>query len=424
MAVRLITVASGPLAGGADAAGSMIARAVLAESVPLASREIVDEDEGALTPALRAAAESRGLVIVLAPAGGSAGEIVRRALARVTGSRLMLNEKLLKLVEEDHARRGQAMPRRLDRLALLPQGAQLWPVPSGEPGWALETKSALIAVLPLGSPHLATLVDERVRPLARERLGGGEARVARTLLTTGLSPTDAEDRLGAWLGKEGPVTISCVVVDGDVWVRLTARAPSRQTAEAALAPVERAVTEALGVDCYGRDDDMLEGVVGRLLAERRLTLAVAESCTGGLLGHRLTNVSGSSGYFERGVIVYSNRAKEELLGVPEALLRAHGAVSAPVAEAMASGVCQASGTRCGLAVTGIAGPEGGTPAKPVGTVFIAAAAPDGPEPNAPAKIDVRRFRFAGGREAIKSQSAQAALDMLRRALLRSAEPVR
>jgi len=175
-----------------------------------------------------------------------------------------------------------------------------------------------------------------------------------------------------------------------------------------LSRVESPVLAALGDDCYGRDAESLELVVGRLLLERRLTLAVAESCTGGLLGHRLTNVPGSSAYFERGVLVYSNRAKEELLGVPAEILRVQGAVSAPCAEAMVRGVCERAGTPCGLAITGIAGPEGGTAAKPVGTVFVALAVPGG--------VSSRRFRFAGDRASVKWQSTQAAFDMLRRAL--------
>jgi nicotinamide-nucleotide amidase len=148
--------------------------------------------------------------------------------------------------------------------------------------------------------------------------------------------------------------------------------------------------------------------VGTLLRERGLAVSTAESCTGGLVAHRLTNVPGSSRYVERGVVVYSNEAKEELLGVPGDLLRAHGAVSAPVAEAMARGICRVGNTACGIAVTGIAGPDGGSREKPVGTVFIAVASPRG--------VEVRRFRFPGGRGAVKWQSAQAALDMLRRAL--------
>lgn len=397
------------LAGRDDAAGLMVARALLAEGLPVLSREVVDETEAALEAALRASAERGGLTVVLGAPGGSAGEIVRRVLARLTGARLVLSERLLTLLEEDFTRRGQAMPRRVDRLALLPQGAQLWTAPAGEPGWAMETSHGLVAVLPLGSAHLSHLVDAHLRPAARERLAAGSATVLRTLRATGLAPADAEERLGAWLGKEGPVEVSCLSVDADVWVRLLARGASRALAEAALAEVEPAARQALGADCYGADEDTLEGAVGRLLIERGLTVSVAESCTGGLLANRLTNIPGSSRYFERGVVVYSNRAKEELLGVPEALLRAHGAVSAPVAEAMASGICRAGHSPCGLSVTGIAGPDGGTPDKPVGTVFVAAAAPSG--------VAVKRFRFAGGRESIKWQSAQAALDMLRRALL-------
>jgi nicotinamide-nucleotide amidase len=417
---RLLTIGAAALAGD-DAAGRMVARALLEEGAPVASRQVVDEDEAALEPALAAALAAPGLVVVLDAPGGSGGEIVRRVLARLTGARLVLNDKLLSLLEEDFARRGQAMPRRLDRLALLPQGAELWPAPAGAPGWTLETRETVVVVLPLGSGQLGALVDERVRPLVRRRIGG-EVSLLRTLLTTGLAPAEAEERLGAWLGQEGPVHVSTALVDGDVWVRLFARGVSRQAAESELAPVERGVREALGPDCYGRDGETLEAVVGALLIERGLTLSVAESCTGGLLGHRLTGIPGSSRYFERGVIVYSNRAKEELLGVPEPLLRAHGAVSAPVAEAMAAGICRVGGSPCGLAVTGVAGPDGGTPAKPVGTVFIACAAPAGP--GAPTAVEVRRFRFPGDREAVKWQSAQAALDMLRRALGRLPAPSR
>lgn len=404
-AARVLTVATASL-GGDDPAGLLVARALLAEGVPVASRQVVDETESALEPALAAALDAGGLVVVLASPGGSAGDIVRRTLSRLAGVRLVLNEKLLALLEKDFAARDQAMPHRVDRLALLPQGAELWAAPSGEPGWSLETKAAVIVVIPLGSTHLDALVSERLRPLARQQLG---ATVLRTLLTTGLSPADAEDRLGPWLGKPGLVSVSSAITDGDVWVRLLARGASHRSALDELTAVESAVRAALGPACYGGDDDTLEAAVGRLLIERGLTVSVAESCTGGLLGNRLTNIPGSSRYFERGVIVYSNRAKEEMLGVPPSVLAAHGAVSAPVAEAMAAGICRISGSPCGIAVTGIAGPDGGTPTKPVGTVFIAAAWPGG--------LRARHFRFAGGRDAVKRQSAQAALDMLRRGLL-------
>jgi len=417
--VRILTVSVAEITGRDDIGGLVVARALRADGVPVASRAVVDEDEAALEATLGPALDGGGVVVMLAPPGGSGGDIVRRVLARLAGVRLVLSDRLLDLLEADFARRGRALPRRLERLALLPQGAQLWATPpgatamattpTGAPGWALEVRGTLVAVLPLDAPDLSALVEQHLRPAARDRAGAGGVALVSLLRTTGVSAADAEERLAPWLGKEGPVAVSCLVVDGDVWVRLLARAPSRAVAEAALTAAGPAVREALGTDCYGVDGESLEVVVGALLRERGLSVSTAESCTGGLIAHRLTNVPGSSRYVERGVVVYSNEAKTDLLGVPAELIRAHGAVSAPVAEAMARGACRIGGTACGVAITGIAGPDGGSPEKPVGTVFVGVASPAG--------VEVRRFRFVGGRESVKWQSAQAALDMLRRALL-------
>ena len=417
--VRILTVSVAEITGRDDIGGLVVARALRADGVPVASRAVVDEDEAALEATLGPALDGGGVVVMLAPPGGSGGDIVRRVLARLAGVRLVLSDRLLDLLEADFARRGRALPRRLERLALLPQGAQLWTASpggsvvgsttAGPPGWALEVRGTLVAVLPLDAPDLSALVEQHLRPAARDRAGAGGVALVSLLRTTGVSAADAEERLASWLGKEGPVAVSCLVVDGDVWVRLLARAPSRAVAEAALTAAGPAVREALGTDCYGVDGESLEVVVGALLRERGLSVSTAESCTGGLVAHRLTNVPGSSRYVERGVVVYSNEAKTDLLGVPAELIRAHGAVSAPVAEAMARGACRIGGTACGVAITGIAGPDGGSPEKPVGTVFVGVASPAG--------VEVRRFRFAGGRESVKWQSAQAALDMLRRALL-------
>ena len=397
-----------------DAPARAAAQALTAAGIVVASRQVVDESEAALEPALRGALAREGLVVVLCQPGGSSGELVPRVVSRLTGRRLVLNERRLRLLEAAYNRRGQALPRRLERLALLPQGAELLPAAPevDQDGWSLAAEKSVILVLPLDSANLIEMIGTYFVNVPSTP---GEATVQRVLLTAGLRPADAEERLGAWLGKEGPVDVSCTLADGEVRVLLRSSGATRAAAEAALGPVERAVREALSEDCYGADADTLESVVGRLLLDRGLTVSVAESCTGGLIAHRLTNVPGSSRYVERGVVAYSNRAKEELLAVPAALLKAHGAVSEPVAQAMVAGICRASGSSCGLAVTGIAGPDGGTEAKPVGTVFIAAAAP----PNTQKNIEVGRFRFGGGREAIKARSAQAALDMLRRRLLRA-----
>jgi competence/damage-inducible protein CinA-like protein len=397
-AVRLVAVGTG---AGNDATTAVHATLVAA-GVAVAGRVLVEEDETALEQALAA----EGLVVVVAGPGGSAGDVVRRVIARVSGTRLVLHDRMLGALADAYRRRDRPLPRRAERLALLPQGATVWPADDGDPAWLLEIPHGAYVVLPPGavSPSVARQLVDVARSLA-----GARRVVTRILRTAGASLDDIEERLAEWLGHhDGDVSVATVPADGEVWVRLRARGTSAEDALAALERVEPRVAAALGDDCYGRDADTLEQVVGRLLSARGMTLSVAESCTGGLLGHRLTNVSGSSAYFERGVVVYSNRAKQELLGVPEEVLRTHGAVSGPCAESMARGICERSGSACGLAVTGIAGPDGGTPQKPVGTVFFGVAVAG--------QVTSRRFRFAGDRVAVKWQSAQTALDLLRRNL--------
>jgi nicotinamide-nucleotide amidase len=399
--VRLVGVAVDAAVSGDPTAA--VHAALAAAGVAVDGRVVVDDDEETLE---RALATDAALTVVVAGPGGSAGETVRRAVARRAGTRLVLNERMLAALEDAHRKQDRPLPRRAERLALLPQGAVPWPYDAGDPAWILETEGAAFAVVPPGTPSaaLAAQLADFARALVASR-----RVVTRVLRTAGLTLDDVEDRLAEWLGRgEGDVAVATVPADGEVWVRLRARGANAEDATAALEDVESRVATALGADCYGRDGDTLEQVVGRVLRARRLTMATAESCTGGLVGHRLTNVAGSSAWFERGVVVYSNRAKQELLGVPEAILREHGAVSAPCADAMVRGICARAQSACGVAITGIAGPDGGTPTKPVGTVFIAVAVEG--------KVTTRRFRFVGDRAAVKWQSAQMALDMLRRQL--------
>lgn len=399
--VRLVAI--GPPLALVDDDAAAVVTALAAGGVSVESRTLVDEDEAALERALTPATT---LTVILAGPGGSTGDVVRRVLARATGTRLSLNDRMLAALEAQHRRRDRPLPRRDERLALLPQGAVVWT--DGEPAWALETDAASWVVLPrggLGPPTADALVD-----FARARLGRAGAVATRTLRAAGVALGDVETRLAPWLGPGdgGDVAVTAVPTDGEVWVRLRARGATAEAAADTLAAAERDVAHALGADCYGRDGESLEQVVGRHLVARGLTLALAESCTGGLVGHRLTGIPGSSAFFERGMVVYSNRAKQELLGVPEEILRVHGAVSRPCAEAMVRGVCERSGAACGLAITGIAGPDGGTPTKPVGTVFIGVAVPGA--------VEALHYRFTGSRAAVKWQSSQVALDMLRRRL--------
>lgn len=404
----IVTVGGAPLAARVDPGAAAVAAALAEVGVPVVSRTAVDDDDAALE---RALAPADGLTVILASDAGSAGDIVRRVLARATGARLVLSERFRGALEERYRRLDRPVPRRAERLALLPQGASVWPTEEGEPGWALEAGLRVFAVL-VRDGGLPAVVQQHLVPLVRARFAGRSVVLVRALRIAGVTAAEVEERLFDRLGGPGGGTADLAVTvlpaDGEVWVRLRARGTSATEAAQRLARAEAPIEAALGEDCYGRDAESLEVVVGRLLLERGLTLAVAESCTGGLLGHRLTNVPGSSAYFERGVLVYSNRAKEELLGVPEAVLRVHGAVSAPCAEAMARGAAERAGTACGLAITGIAGPDGGTPAKPVGTVYVGLAVEG--------RVSARGFRFTGDRASIKWQATQAAFDMLRRAL--------
>jgi nicotinamide-nucleotide amidase len=196
---------------------------------------------------------------------------------------------------------------------------------------------------------------------------------------------------------------------GQIELHLTAAAASRGEADAVLDTAAKALQDALGLAVYSVDGRGLEVVVGDLLRERRQTIALAESCTGGLLASRLTDVPGSSDYVDRAVVCYSNPAKTDLLGVPSEMIREHGAVSEPVARAMAEGIRARSGTDVGIGVTGIAGPGGGSEQKPVGTVSIAVVSEEA--------ASVRTFQFLGGREMVKFQASQTAMNMLRLMLL-------
>jgi nicotinamide-nucleotide amidase len=237
--------------------------------------------------------------------------------------------------------------------------------------------------------------------------------VRRVLRVTGRTESHTEEAVrplyAEWAQATIPIEATILASLGQIELHVSARSASRAEAEAALDVASLQVVERLGIDVYSHDGRSMEQVLGDLLVDRQLRIAVAESCTGGLITSRLTDAAGSSRYVDRGVVAYANEAKTELLGVAPTLIEEHGAVSEPVARAMAEGIRLRAATDVGIGVTGIAGPGGGTPEKPVGTVAVAAATPG--------LMRSRLFRFAGDREQVKFQASQAALDMVRRMLL-------
>jgi nicotinamide-nucleotide amidase len=295
------------------------------------------------------------------------------------------------------------MPGRAEQLALVPQGATVVTLTEpAEPGVLVELGGALVLLLPAAAPVAVALARAHLVPRLAQT-GGGAVVVVRTLRLVGLDVGNVEAHLqGALRGADG---VSGHVLDTgeECWARVRIRAESPAAAVQVFGELEPALRGAFGVAWYGVDDETLESVVGRVLRARGSTLALAESCTGGLVGHRLTQIAGSSAYFERGFVVYSNEAKHALLGVPESVLREHGAVSEACAEAMARGARERAGTDVAVSVTGIAGPDGGTPKKPVGTVFVGLADRAG--------AVVERHRFDRDREGNKALSAVHALDL-------------
>lgn len=376
-------------------------------------KSIVSDDPKDIEMALVQAASRASVIVTTGGLGSTEEGVTRKAVSRVTGRRLILHEKLLGQLEHRFAQRPKPLPISVSRQALIPARAHVLPNSLGTaPGFALHWGECYLLCLPGAPQEMRLMFSDCARPYL-ERLKHRAVIQIRVLRTTGLAESEIVERLKDLFrppkADRGPITFSLVACLTGVDLHLRGMGRTESEILRVLSPWMETVRERLGEAIYGLDDETLEAVVGRLLVERGLRLAVAESCTGGLIGHRLTNVPGSSVYLDSVSVCYSNSSKTKVLGVPLRLLSEHGAVSAPVAAAMALGVRERSRTDLGLAVTGIAGPTGATPDKPVGLVFFALSSVSG--------VQAHFTQFRGDREAIKEQAAQSALDLLRRYLL-------
>ena len=372
-------------------------------------KTVVGDDVGELAGLVRASLDWADLIVLTGGLGPTADDITRDAVAQVLDLPFDEDEETVARIRERFTRRGMVMQEINRRQAMVPRGAALLDNPNGTaPGLWLEHGRTALVLLPGPPREMKPMFEAIVRDRLTAR-SGGAGLFRRVLKITGQpeSVVDAKAQpiYGRWQTQEVPISTTILAVLGQIELHLTAGAPDREAADRVLDPAVRELQAALGGDVYSVDGASLEEVVGARLRERRLKVAVAESCTGGLLTSRLTDVPGSSAYVERSEVCYSNQAKIDSLGVPAALIAAHGAVSEPVARAMAEGIRAKASADVGMGVTGIAGPDGGTPEKPVGTVAIAVLVG--------ADARVRTFQFVGAREMVKFQSAQAALNMLR-----------
>jgi nicotinamide-nucleotide amidase len=378
-------------------------------------KAIVGDDVDDLTRVMSAELESADLLVCTGGLGPTDDDITREAVAKVTNLPLDMHPEILERIRERFARRNLKMADINQRQAMVPRGASVLENVNGTaPGLWIDHHGTPIVLLP-GPPRemipiLEAVIRERLAPQS-----GGRGLFRRILRMTGATESDVDARAqpvySRWRQQDVPIATTILAVLGQIELHLTAIAGDRASADRPLDLAVKELEETLGSIVYSVDGRTLEAVVGDLLRNAGWRVAAAESCTGGLLTSRLTDVPGSSDYVEGGAICYSNRTKVEWLGVDAALIAEHGAVSEPVARAMAEQIRARAGVNVGVGVTGIAGPGGATPGKPVGTVAVALATATAAE--------ARTFQFIGGREQVKYQATQAALNMLRLLMLKS-----
>ena len=379
----------------------------------VAFKTVVGDELDNLCQRIREAIGQAGLILTIGGLGPTEDDRTPAAFAAVLKRRLVLDRNILQSIQERFKRRGIPMPASNRKQACLIHGAEALLNRNGTaPGQWLEVAGKKIVLLP-GPPHeLKPLFDESVWPRLEKERRGYLAR--QVLKITGLSESKIEVQIADLYPQTPDIKVTVLASPGQIEIHLISFSPDNAAqAERKIRRLKKKLLSRLENHVFSETGEEMEEVVGQLLRKKRETLAAAESCTGGLLSHRLTNIPGSSDYFLEAAVAYSNAAKVDLLGVPPFLIERHGAVSFPVARAMAMGIRNRAKADYGLAVTGVAGPTGGTPEKPVGLVFIALAWNGGTE--------VRKSNFLGKREQVKFQSAQKALDMLRRHLLDKAK---
>ncbi len=373
-----------------------------------------------MVEAIKASLARHPVVLILSGGlGPTADDLTREAVAEALERPLVHHEELLELIKARFAARGLVMGDSNRKQALIPDGASAIPLSGTAPGFYVQEGPTLVAALPGVPWELKEMWERNVEPLLRARPapGGGMAagsteasewkpQTVRRIRTFGIGESMLGEMLSEFDWYDPQATIGTRAnLDG---VTIIVRGQATPEGKQRLETVQRRIISLLGERVYGTDGEDLPEIVGEMLRARSLTMAVAESCTGGLIGKYLTDVPGSSGYFIGGVTAYDNRVKTNVLGVPTEMLAAHGAVSVEVAAAMAEGVCRLLGAHCSVSTTGVAGPTGGSQEKPVGLVYVGSVVSG--------TTKVERVHIPGEREQIRERAAFVALDLLRRRL--------
>jgi nicotinamide-nucleotide amidase len=374
--------------------------------IEVVSKMVIGDDRTRLAESVRACLLRSEIVILTGGLGPTEDDITREAVADALGRGLVWRQDLCDGIERRFARMGRKMADVNKRQAYLIEGAEELVNDNGTaPGQWLDAGGRAVMLLPGPPPEL--------RPMFTRECLSRLARLVpplaiRTLVfrVAGMPESDLDQLISPVYKQYGNPVTTILAAPGDIQIHLRARSATAEEAVRLLAELGAKIEPLLGDRIYSRNGDTIEAVVGALLRERGATLSVAESCTGGLLAGRITDVPGSSDYFLGGFLVYANRLKSELLGIDSRLIEEHGAVSEPVAEAMAVGAGRRTGSDYALSVTGVAGPGGGTEKAPAGTVCLGLAHPQG--------SSARRFRFLGDRARVRTLAAHTALDLLRK----------
>ncbi len=416
---EILAIGSELLHGGRVDSNSLFIADILAHcGIRVTKKMVLSDEQADIQATLRSASKQADVVILTGGLGSTVDDRTREAVATTFERPLAVRRKAMQILKRQVQSRGRIVTPLLARQALIPSGAVVLDNLVGTaPGLYVQEGKAHIFVLP-GVPREAReMMVLQVQPILKRKLKGTAVLWTHAFNTVGLPETDIQQRVSPFFPKSSAIVLSLLASTKGVKVTLSCwRSKNQQYKKSKKTPgfpewnfLIHQVRKALEPCLFSEGEETMEEVVGQLLSTHHLTLALAESCTGGLITHRLTDVPGSSSYLDRGVVTYSNTAKQELLGVSPSILRKYGAVSAQVAEAMAKGIRVKSRVDLGVSVTGIAGPGGGSAKKPVGLVYVAIEGPRGSQS--------QQCQFGGDRTEIKFRSSQAALNMIRRYLL-------
>jgi nicotinamide-nucleotide amidase len=366
----------------------------------------VGDNPERLAGAVRAALDRADIVITTGGLGPTVDDISLEAISRTLSLKLTFNKKLACKIRSHFGKQCIPMPDENMRQAYIPEGARIIANQVGTaPGFIVEKGGKFLIALPGPPRELNPMFERFVAPFLRKRFRSEGILMIRTISITGLPESAVDWKVRDLLKSPPPLTVGIYAKPALIELKIMAKAANDRQAKALLDKADRKISSRLGRYIFGRDDETLEGAVGSGLLRSRKTLAIAESCTGGLIASRITDIPGSSRYFRMGIVAYSDDVKVSLLGVLPFTLKRYGAVSRRTALQMARNIRRIAGSDIGLSVTGIAGPSGAAKNKPVGLVYIALATGE--------KTICKEFRFRGEREVIKFRTSQAALDLVR-----------